>query len=415
MIKLQVRFAPLLLLALVGGCLAGSASERGDSLLANEAPAQVTKSLTGDFFIDPLTELGWSTRVSVLLTYSEAHSYCGSLGTGWRLPTVGELKTTLTGDGNARTMKPEWKQGLGEDGVLFSGEEIPVIDDDKQPLVMSIANGHSFNGHGYQGYVRCVHGPITRQRKPFPVPPAKQLGQPWWAKRDGCPVGSVARGTPGLVVSCKNSDGKIHGRRTSWAQDRRTETNYRQGELHGKSTKWRADGTKAARLSYRHGQRHGRSTYWYQSGKKSSESDFSNGLLNGVQQHWDKHGGLQLRTRYRNARIIEQQHYDTGKARNGLVEQKHANGVLSYSGAFDKGRAMGKHIGYHDNGKARFERNYDTKGIPDGPSVDWHPNGQPQQSSTFQSGTLQGERVLFDTAGKPVERLRYDQGVLLKE
>lgn len=413
--KKQATLTLLLVSALSAGCLAGSAKETDDLLLSKQVPTHVTQSTTGDFFVDSKTELGWSTRVSVSLDYSEAHFYCASLGSGWRLPTLGELQTTTEGKGKKQRMRQAFKKGLPNDGVLFSAEEIPVIDDDKQPLVMRIANGDTFNGHGREGYVRCAHGAVTRKRKPFPQPSGALLGERWWDKADACPAGSVPRGTPGLVVSCKSEEGTQEGRLTRWTKEGRSEANYRNNKLHGTMTHWRAASGRAAVLNYRDGEFHGTNTQWYPNGKKSNETAFTGGVLNGLQQRWDDKGQLQLRTRYRKGRIVEQLHYNSDKPRDGAIEQKYANGVESYIGNFKKGRAIGQHYGYHTNGKLRFKRFYNPKGVPDGPSADWHANGQPHEVSTFKSGALDGERAVFDSAGKTLTRATYRQGTIVKE
>jgi antitoxin component YwqK of YwqJK toxin-antitoxin module len=411
--KVQATFTFFLLSGLSAGCLAGSAAESEDLLLANEVPTHVSKSSTGDFFVDAKTDLGWSTRVSVALDYSEAPMYCASLGFGWRLPTLGEVQTMTEGAGKQKRLRADFKTGLPSEGLLFSAEEIPVIDDDKQPLAMRIANGETVNAHGREGYVRCAHGPESRKRKPFPVPAAELLGERWWEMDNACPAGSVARGTLGLEIACKSKLAERNGRSTRWTKGERLDASYRNDKLHGSVTRWRAGSGTASVLNYRNGEFHGRNTQWYPNGQKSSESEFTSGVLNGLQQGWDEKGQLQMRTRYRKGRIVEQLYYDHDKPRDGVIEQAYANGVTSYVGTFKKGRAVGQHYGYHENGKLRFKRLYNAKGIPDGASADWHANGHAHEVSTFKNGALQGERAVYSEDGKVLSRVRYDQGLVV--
>jgi len=414
LMKVQYSLTLTILSIFSVNCMAGSATEAPDALTADDVPTQVSKSSTGDFFVDPATELGWSTRVSVGLDYSEAHSYCWSLGKGWRLPTVGELETMTTMTGQQRSMRPEFKKGLPDDGVLFSGEEIPVIDDNKQPWVMRISDGHSFNGQGHEGYVRCAHGPVTRGKTPYREPAAKLLGERWWEEDKACPLGSMARGTPGLTIACKDKLGKDNGRHTSWADGRRTEAHYRAGKLHGKLTRSRTKTAGSEVQNYRNGQLHGTSSFWHDSGKKASETEYSTGVLHGWQQNWNDKGQLQLRRRYQKGRIVEQLYYDLAKPRNGSAKQKHANGVDSYVGTFKKGRALGQHYGYYENGRMRFKRNYNAKGLPHGSSADWHPNGHPHEVSTYNNGALQGEQVIFAEDGTVLSRTKYNKGLVVE-
>ena len=80
-------------LALLGSCASSATPAQRDTLLANEVPTSVTESKSGDFQVDPATELFWSNRISVVLEYWEAESYCAALGHDWRLPTLGELQS----------------------------------------------------------------------------------------------------------------------------------------------------------------------------------------------------------------------------------------------------------------------------------------------------------------------------------
>ena len=394
--------------------MAGSTAESPDLLLSSQVPTQITKSSTGDFFVDAKTDLSWSTRVSVELDYLEAPSYCASLGAGWRLPTLGELATMNAGTGKKRAMRNEFRTGLPSDGFLFSSEEIPVIDDEKQPLVMRIQNGSTVNGYGREGYARCAHGEVTRARKPYQEPAAALLGERWWLGAKACPSGAIARGTPGRTISCIGKAGKRQGRSTSWSKSGRKDESYRSGELNGPVTHFRADGARSSVVQYRNGDVHGLTTHWHGNGIKASESNFVSGVLNGTQKRWDTDGHLQVRTRYRKGRILEQLYYDFDKPRDGLTKQKHANGVDSYKGIFKKGRAIGQHYGYHANGKLRFKRVYNSKGVPHGTSADWHPNGQPHEVSTFKNGALQGEWVVFSSGGKPLKRVYYDNGSVVR-
>jgi antitoxin component YwqK of YwqJK toxin-antitoxin module len=445
----------------------------------------VLQSQSGDFFVDPATEIGWSTRPSVLMTYDEAQSYCPHIGSGWRMPTVGELQTTFSGPG--QSLKPQWQEGIPEEGVLFSSEEIPVIDDQRMPYALNIADGKILSGYQGEGYVRCAHGEVTRKSKPYVQPPALRLGERWWEADGACPRDSVARGTPGLIIACKNQQGRKHGRVTTWTQSGRTdqhfrdgeldgkmvtyrmdssvatevsyskgqlhgksiqwhitgqkaveasyangqlhgrrtqwdqsgrkltEASYRNGQLHGRSSKWDASGRKLTEASYRNGQLHGRSIQWYPGGKKSLEASYNSGVLDGMHTRWNERGQMLERTRYRKARIVDQQHYENGRPRNGLIEQKHADGSFSYFGLFKKGRAIGKHYGYYKSGVPRFEKNYNAKGVPNGPSIIGNPNGTTRERSVFVNGALHGERMVFDEQGRPLMQYRYDHGVLLKQ
>jgi antitoxin component YwqK of YwqJK toxin-antitoxin module len=373
-------------------CAPSTKARSTQSLLTAEAPAQVTVSQTGDFLVDPDTGLGWSTRVSVLVTYSEAQAYCQSLGEDWRLPTLGELESMYMGNQGARTLRPGWEQGMPQEGLLFSSEELPVIDDNKQPFVVKIEGGTTHQANDQEGYARCVDGPISLQRQPFVEPSPEHLGERWWEKKKACQRGAIPRGTVGIEISCMN-EGAIHGRTTKWSEEGRSDAYYEHGSLNGKATSWRPDGGKYKEVNYRNGEFHGRTLQWHDNGKKLSESSYVDGVLEGLHRRWDRDGLLIEQTKYRKGQIVQRLQFEQGKLRNGRVDQRFANGVVQYFGNFKKGMAIGKHYGFHENGQPHFERNYDTKGLPHGNSVDWDVQGQVLKMESFRHGTLAKPQV----------------------
>jgi antitoxin component YwqK of YwqJK toxin-antitoxin module len=394
----------LSLLSLLGACLAGASYE--------EAIAAATGAQSGDVaysFVDQKTGLRWSTKVSPRLPYSKAERYCSHLGSDWRLPTVGELETTLRDVGDTKVLRREWATHLPAKGILFSGEVIPVIDDDKQPWVMNIVNGHTYNGHGKDGYVRCVYGEVTRSKPQRPELPTKLVGPRWWKKRSACPPGSTARGSIGTSISCRRRDGTRHGRSTSWMRGR-SERYYRNGRLNGKKTDWRTDGSKRSESHYRRGELHGLSRYWYKNGKKASETRYADGLLHGRSRQWDENGRLVQQLLARKARVIEMLHYRDGKLRDGYVEDRYPNGAIRYRGQFRSGIAIGVHLQFHENGRPKKEKNFDENGIPHGRDLEWSETGHPKDVGQWHNGALEGVRTLYDREGKILVRFLYKDG-----
>lgn len=439
-----IKILPLPLLL---GCTGAQAPVRQDKLLAEEVPAEVTVSKSGDFLVDPATKLAWSTRISVELDYSETSSYCGSLGTDWRLPTLGELETLFSKAGESSTVLPAFRKGMPKDGVLFSSEEIPRVDDDKLPWVVNIETGKSVAGHADEGYARCVHGPKSRERKPFALPPEKLLGEAWWEGADACPEGSIARGTPGHLVACRTTEGKTNGRATAWTSSERSDTwyqndtphglavkwnasgqkisevTYQDGELHGSSVfwhpngekasesnyvlgkldgsdrKWRADGLPSSALGYRAGQLHGRAVYWHDNGEKSSEATYSNGKLHGKAVQWS-HNGLETSSiTYRNGEL------------HGLSTYWHPNGEKSSESSFVAGKLHGKSVQWREDGLRSSETSY-RDGELHGPSSTWHANGERATLANYAGGKLQGVSTVWQADGLKVSEKSYKGGKL---
>ncbi len=391
-----IKLFPLVLLA---GCGGASTPAPQDTLLANEVPAAVTNSKSGDFQVDPATNLYWSNHVSVVLAYWEAEPYCKALGHDWRLPTIGELQSTFAEAGNSRVMKSALKRRVPKEGVLFSSEEIPRIDDQKQPWVVRIADGKTFSGHAHEGYARCVHGPKSRERKPFPTPPAKLMGEHWWEADDACPSGSIARGTPGRLVSCKTSSGDTNGRVTKWTSDGRSDTWYHGKTPHGKATKWNANGQKTSEVTYREGELHGQSTYWHANGEKASESGYANGKLHGRDVRWRPDGLQTSDLSYRAGQL------------HGRALYWHKNGEKASEATYLDGKLHGKTLKWTAEGLETSSISY-RNGELHGRSTYWHPNGEKSSEASFVNGALHGKSVKWRPDGIRESESMYRNGKL---
>lgn len=391
----KVAFIPVLLLA---SC-ATATSKPANTLLAEELPAEVTSSRTGDFNVDSATELAWSTRVSVPLTYPETRPYCESLGKGWRLPTVGELQTIMSPGGDAMRLKPEWRKGLPAAGLLFSGEEVPRVDDIKQPFVVRIENGESFAGDGLEGYVRCVHGSISREQRPMPMPPEALMADRWWEQSDACPANSVARGTAGRLVACKNPEGQTMGRSSSWTRTQRVDASYRNDALHGPTVKWRAEGLKISEENYQDGELHGLSSFWFANGEKARESNYASGKLEGKDLKWRPDGLMEAELTYRNGEL------------HGRAAQWYENGEPASDATYADGMLHGKAQKWRANGLEESMVSY-RKGKLHGPSTVWYENGEKYSESIYANGKLNGKVLIWRADGLKESEKNYRNGEL---
>jgi len=380
-------------------CAGASTPAPRDTLLAEEIPASVTESKSGDFLVDPATKLYWSNNISVVMEYWETESYCAALGHDWRLPTLGELQSTFEAKGSSLAMKTAFKRGVPKDGVLFSSEEIPRIDDQKQPWVVQIENGKSFAGHAHEGYARCVHGPKSREQKPFAMPPAPHMGELWWERGDACPEGSVARGTPGRSIACKTSTGQTNGRSTAWTREGRSDGWYRGEVLDGKAVKWSADGKKISEVGYRDGELHGQSTFWHANGEKARESTYSNGKLDGRDRRWHGDGLHASDLSYRAGEL------------HGPSIYWHTNGEKSSEATFAKGKLNGKTLKWSSTGLETSSIGY-RAGELHGPSIYWHANGEKSSEATFANGKLNGTSTKWRIDGLKESKSTYRNGEL---
>lgn len=380
----------LLSLPLLANCSGASSSGPRSSLLANEVPVEVTESKSGDFSVDAATKLAWSSRISVELQFSEAPAYCAGLGNGWRLPTIGELQTTLP--------QRKWREGLSENAVLFSSEEIPRIDDEKQPLVLSIKNGKSFAGPGREGYARCVHGPVSRQRKAIATL-APLMEERWWEQENACPAGSVARGSVGQKVSCKAAAGQTNGRSTSWTKSQRIDASYRNEVLHGLAVKWRADGLKMSQVNYREGELHGHSTHLHPNGEKLSESDYAYGKLDGADIKWRADGLKMSAVNYH------------GGVLHGRSTHWHPNGEKSSESDYSNGKLDGKEVKWRANAQAISDISY-RKGELHGKATYWYESGEKSSESLYANGKRNGKTVKWRADGLEESVISYRNGQL---
>ena len=86
------------------------------------------------------------------MEWSKAKVWCERLGSEWRLPYKEELVAFASRGGLPR---PPHQADLPPVQQLFSGEIVAGRAPD-QPWVVSLANGHAFNGHGREAHVQCV-------------------------------------------------------------------------------------------------------------------------------------------------------------------------------------------------------------------------------------------------------------------
>jgi len=105
-IRVGLSLAAIALLTGCGGDGAGDSCGRagdcqGGLLCGDGACLRVANTDTGGVFIDPVTNLEWQqTPTGGNLDWESAVIHCQTLeldGTGWRLPTIGELRTLFRG------------------------------------------------------------------------------------------------------------------------------------------------------------------------------------------------------------------------------------------------------------------------------------------------------------------------------
>ena len=122
------------------------------------------KFVESDIITDTATGLQWTMSLSANeMSWEEAQKYCHTIKkTGhddWRLPAKAELETTINTalvDENPKSKEQPFHGPFvtNQDGYVFSGT--PVTGYEDAPWLMSLANGHIFNGKGYKAYARCV-------------------------------------------------------------------------------------------------------------------------------------------------------------------------------------------------------------------------------------------------------------------
>ena len=106
--------------------------------------------------VHPVTGVQWSEESASAMTFYEAVVHCAALApTGeWRMPTRSELESLVDPAASWDVPLHEPFRSTTGGAYLFSGEEVPGRPG--HPWIMNLANGHVFNGHGYDGVVRCV-------------------------------------------------------------------------------------------------------------------------------------------------------------------------------------------------------------------------------------------------------------------
>jgi antitoxin component YwqK of YwqJK toxin-antitoxin module len=78
----------------------------------------------------------------------------------------------------------------------------------------------------------------------------------------------------------------------------------------------------------------------------------------------------------------------------GVFKKWYANKQLAESRSFEAGKKMGKHIGFWEDGKPKFEF-YFTKGEHDGIANEWYSNGQAYKAFHYTMGYENGSQKIW--------------------
>jgi len=86
-------------------------------------------------------------------------------------------------------------------------------------------------------------------------------------------------------------------------------------------------------------------------------------------------------------------HYFSG-LEQGLLKKWYPNKQLAESRSFEAGKKMGKHIGFWEDGKPKFEF-YFTKGEHNGLANEWYANGQAYKAFHYTMGYENGSQKMW--------------------
>lgn len=334
-------------------------------------------------FVDEATGLRWGSASSTgPMSWYYAKSYCREeQGTGWRLPTVGELETLVKNG----ALRAPFGEGLPDDAHFFSGERVLTIQaDTDRPYIMRVATGHVFDGDGYEAHVRCVYGKLTRVMRV----PAYRAG--WWDRGTAaCPEGTSLSGYRWQWVACLDTEGQKHGMHTEWDDRLRTDTTYQNGALEGPLESWWTSGGRAGSGWYRNGEQVGLWREWNEDGNLSSKCWYTEGVLNTCV------------------------YFGSDGPYEGMIEFSYTDGSIGWRGRFRQGRKVGVSRRWAEDGQLMSVESWQN-GQLHGPRSVRLDNGHVRHEH-YVRGRLHGVSITYDARGRKKDSQRYEYGVAVNK
>jgi len=141
--------------------------------------------------------------------------------------------------------------------------------------------------------------------------------------------------------------------------------------------------------------KHGKYTAYHEDGSVFEESTYVNGQVHGVRMMYYE-GDIET--------------YDNGEM-EGLFEEYHLNGQVSFSGIFTDGAMEGVFKKYSESGQLIEEVTF-VDSEENGPFKEYHLNGQLAAEGAYRNGDNEdGPLKLYDDNGELIKEMLCDVGV----
>ena len=218
-----------------------------------------------------------------------------------------------------------------------------------------------------------------------------------------------------------------------------SETHWKNDEMHGSRKGWHENGVLSEESHWKNGVEDGMKRTWYENGQMESCGNFKAGEPDGVWKTWFENGQLWCEeifdcghrvslkewnedglTGYKisyhnNGEKKEMREIVNGNENGkyeGMIQEWHPNGVLSYEANYKNGVPDGVEKIYHENGKLAYESTY-KEGKLEGVSRSWYENGKLHVEENYKNGKNEGMRRRWNDKGELEFEAGYKDGRLV--
>ena len=165
-------------------------------------------------------------------------------------------------------------------------------------------------------------------------------------------------------------------------ENKKEETNYKDGKRDELSTSWYENGQKKSEVNYTDGKGDGLFTAWYENGQIATEMNVKD-KQDGLTTIWYENGQKKLEMNYKDG-----QEY-------GVYTLWYENGQKKKEGNTKKSREVGLYNSWYKNGKKESVANH-----KDGKKYSWYENGQKAVEINYKDGKFEGLFTLWYENGQ---------------
>lgn len=191
-------------------------------------------------------------------------------------------------------------------------------------------------------------------------------------------------------------------------------------------TSWHENKQKKKETHYKDGIQDGIWIEWYPNGKKKLENHYKDGYDN-VWNEWDENGKIMFQNKFfknkfgkitttewhPNGKLqLEEHYYQEGRGKErGIYTEWDENGKITFQRQFKNGIGKSLSTERYSSGQKKLEKEYKYKnGVDDGIWTEWHINGKKKLEKHYKDGVEDGLWTEWGEDGKITFQGRFKDG-----